>query len=554
MAKNKKRKIAVFDFETDPFLYNRTPEPFACGFYDGEIYKDFWGDNCVNEFVAFVLALPDKYYLYAHNGGKFDFIYFIRNRTICNPVKIINSRIVSAGLGQHILRDSYAILPIPLKAHDKGEIDYVLFERENREENKADILEYMARDCESLFTLVSSFVARFGVNLTIGGTAIKEVQKFHPFEKQPEAHDIAFRSYYFGGRVECFKTGKISGAYKVYDVNSMYPFVMADRSHPTGSEYFTLESTQIKFDKNNDIAGFPGKPYFIKFTGTQNGAIPVRTKLGLNFNCADSDDAPDGVFNTMSHEFKIAKKYRLINIRNIVSVTLPAEVINFAEFVNVNIAEKIAGKKTGDKPREIFAKLLMNSSYGKFGQNPDNFKDYFFRYDGEDYPQGEWDLNTDFDDIELWERPSFGKSYYDVATACSVTSAARAVLLEAMQTATGVIYCDTDALICKSLDAKIDQHALGAWDLEKEIDCAYIAGKKLYALYKNGECVKLASKGVRLSGGDIIKLCDGAVFDYQRDAPNFKLTGEAKFLHRAVKMLDKNKNVSDNSCALISTQ
>jgi hypothetical protein len=318
----------------------------------------------------------------------------------------------------------------------------------------------------------------------------------------------------------------------------MYPFVMSDRAHPTGRDYFELDADQIKFDKSGDLRGFPGKPYFIRFKGTQRGALPVRTKQGLNFNIFDSDDTPDGEFFTMSHEFKVAKKYGLITVREITGVMVPVETINFSEFIQENMQEKIIGKETKDKPREIFAKLLMNSSYGKFGQNPEHFKDYLFRYPGEELPSDFWELSQDYGDVEIYEKPANAESYYDVATAASVTSAARAVLLDAIQNAKGIIYCDTDSLVCESYNGRIDPFALGAWDMETQGTAAYIAGKKLYALYDGDECVKLASKGVRLTGADIKKLCKGEKFDYFREAPNFKITGEAKFLTRTVKMID----------------
>lgn len=541
-TRKKKRRIAVFDFETDPFLYGRVPVPFACGFYDGETYTDFWGDDCVSRFIAYLEKTPYEYYLYAHNGGKFDFIYLVLAGALRNPVKVINSRIVSAKINRHILRDSYAILPVPLAAHDKGQIDYTLFEREKREENKADILEYLARDCESLYALVSAFVGRFGVQLTIGGTAIKEVARLHPFERTDREHDDLFRSFYFGGRVECFERGEIHGKFKVFDVNSEYPYVMSEHSHPTGLAYYDLEIDAVKFTKTNDLKGFPGKPYFIKFRGAQSGAIPVRLKTGLDFNIPHSSLTPDDAYFCTSHEFKIAKKHNLVSVSEILAVYVPVNTIQFSEFVAINTAEKIAGKKTGDKPREIFAKLLMNSSYGKFAQNPDSFKDYHLHYAGDPLPDFEtWTLDVDYGEIELYSKPSEQESYYDVATAASITGAARALLLDAIHSAKRVIYCDTDSLVCESLDAEIDPYKLGAWKFEEEIDTAYIAGKKLYALYYQGECKKLASKGVRLTGADIQRLCKGEKITYCNDAPSFKLTGSATFVKRGVKMLDKIK-------------
>ena len=34
-------------------------------------------------------------------------------------------------------------------------------------------------------------------------------------------------------------------------------------------------------------------------------------------------------------------------------------------------------KKSGDKARYIFAKVMMNSLFGKFASNPRNFKNFF---------------------------------------------------------------------------------------------------------------------------------------------------------------------------------
>ena len=532
MAKKKKRKIAVIDLETDPFLFGRKPEPFAAGFFDGDAYVEFWGADCVQQLLDYLEDCEHEYYIYAHNGGKFDFIYFVEKKAIENPVKVINGRIVSARLGRHILRDSYAILPMPLSAYKKDEIDYSNFEADKRDLHRADILHYLAKDCEYLYDLLKAFVDRFGVQLTIGGTAIKTLEKFHPFARQNARHDEKYRPYYFGGRVQCFERGHIKKALKVYDVNSMYPFVMSDRLHPTGRQYFDLDVTALEFDDEYNIKGFENVPYFITFTGENFNALPSRTKQGLDFNIAY------GEFNTVSHEFKVAMKYGLIKPEQITRVLLAGETINFNEYVQHFNSEKINAKASGDKIAEIFAKFLLNSAYGKFGQNPDNFKDWIFRADdisAVDLINAGYVMAQDFQEIELWERNSESESYLDVATAASITSAARSVLLEAMQSAKGLVYCDTDSMICESYIGNIDKFKLGAWDLEKTGDEVYIYAKKIYALYSAGECVKLACKGVRMTGDDILKLIGGKDYNWKRDAPAFKMSGNYSFVERTLK-------------------
>ncbi len=119
MAKKQKRKIATLDFETDPFLYLRDPEPFCCGLYTGDDYWQFWGDDCA-ERVAEVIA-ENRFTVYAHNGGKFDFYYLLKY--FDEKIKVINGRIGKAQLGDSELIDSYLFLPVPLAAMEKDDFD-----------------------------------------------------------------------------------------------------------------------------------------------------------------------------------------------------------------------------------------------------------------------------------------------------------------------------------------------------------------------------------------------------------------------------------------------
>ena len=527
MPKRKRGKkqdvtLAVFDIETDPFKHGRTPAPFCCEFYIEGYKKQFWGKDCILDFYNFIRYEETQYVIYAHNGGKFDFMYLFWLGVI-DKIKIVNGRILKANIGIHELRDSYSIIPVPLAAYQKTEIDYNKFEEENREENKTEILEYLDDDCIYLYDLVKSFRERFGDNLTIGGTALKQLRERHPFENQDEKHDSLFRPYYFGGRVEFFDSGVIEGDYTIYDVNSMYPTVMRNEQHPTGRNY-------IEYGDDLEMALDETEFFFIEFTGNSKGAFPIRTKAGLSF--------PHGIdtFYTTSHELKVAQKYNLIDIHEIHSIKAPASTISFGMFVDHYIKDKIKAKEECDKLTELFSKLLLNSGYGKFGQNPENFHDYIIRYPDEGLPDLDvWDLYIDTGYLEIWQRPAPKPVYYDVATAASITSAARALLLEALHTADNAIYCDTDSIICKSLkDVKIHPTELGAWDIEAECDEIAIAGKKLYAAFKNGVCVKKANKGVKLTGEEIKQIALGAVIAWENPAPSFSINNKVKFIKRRV--------------------
>lgn len=527
-AKKEKAKIAVIDFETDPFLYGRIPRPFAAGFFDGEIYREFWGDKCAEYLVSFISTLETPYIIYAHNGGKFDFFYLLP--WLQNPLKIINGRITKAGFCNiHQLRDSYAILPVPLKAYQKDDIDYACFEKDKREKYKADILHYLAKDCEYLFNLVSAFAERFGDKLTIGGTAISKLREIHPFPTGNAAHDEKFRPFYFGGRVQCFDAGILKGDFKIYDVNSMYPDRMKNAIHPVGRGYACPVNPKLLPD--GKLKGFGNRPYFAEIIAKNRGAFPVRTKEGLSF------EQKEGRFFTTSHEIEIALRYNLADIKQVVSAFVPQQLISFGDYVDIYSAEKIAAKKSGDKVSEIFSKLLLNSAYGKFAQNPENYFEYKIignvsELSREDF--AEWDLYEIHGDYQIWRKPAKAKSYFDVATAASITGASRAKLLEGLALSVNPIYCDTDSIICESFNGETDDSKLGAWKCEGEADTVAIAGKKLYAAFQAGKCVKLASKGARLTGRDVVALCKGQAFEWKSDAPSFGLGHAPNFTHRKI--------------------
>src|SRR5579862_7391491 len=200
---------AVLDFETDPFRYGRIPQPFAVELYTDQTTFVAWGNDCVEKLMDYLEMLETPCRIYAHNGGKFDFFFIYPY--LDNPIRIINNRIVSAKLFHHNLRDSFAIIPVPLRAYAKDDIDYNKLESHRREKHKDEILSYLHTDCVKLFELVSSFIDRFGPMLTIGSTAMQEIQARYDFERLNEEGDAFFRQWYYGGRVECFHSGILSG-------------------------------------------------------------------------------------------------------------------------------------------------------------------------------------------------------------------------------------------------------------------------------------------------------------------------------------------------------
>src|SRR5215469_9156933 len=121
------KKVATCDCETDPFLHGRVGKPFIWGYYDGKQFLIF---DTTEAFVAYIKTR--RVILYAHNGGKFDFMYLLSFVDQVTHCQIINGRIVSMNLGEATLVDSFAAVPQSLKSVKKDEIEYWKMEKESR--------------------------------------------------------------------------------------------------------------------------------------------------------------------------------------------------------------------------------------------------------------------------------------------------------------------------------------------------------------------------------------------------------------------------------------
>ena len=526
------KPIYTLDAETDPFKHGRKPMPFCWDFYDGDKHHTTWGDNCTDEMMEYIRTRKPGI-IYMHNGGRFDIYYFIHE--ILNlPMKIINGRITKAQMvcarGKHEVRDSYSIIPVPLaltiKEGGKIDIEYSKMERDVRDHWRSEIIFYLHRDTELLWKLCVEFVDMFGMQLTIGGTAMKELRKTSEFTRLTLMEDKPIRErYFFGGRVECFESGIIEGSsFKVYDVNSMYPHVMKTETHPVGRCYFT--GSKVTKDT-----------CFITARGYSRGAFPVRPIQGnLNF------DHQYGTFHITRHEWDAAEELALFDCDAIIDCQEFDAKICFDEFVSKFYDLRMQALDAGDEIRKLFYKLCMNSAFGKFSQSSENYCEYRLTDATENLVGLGWaplTLHGSLGDGKgswiIWSKPSLDETMYNVATGCSITGAARAMLMHAIHVAKRPIYCDTDSLICESLPVETGK-ALGQWKLEAECDRIAIAGKKLYALFQDGEVVKQANKGVKISAADIVKVCEGGEVECLRDAPSFKLDGSYRFIDRIVRM------------------
>ena len=170
----KRKPFAVLDLETDPFKAGRLPRPFAAGFYNGDYPSLYWGDDCIKYLIEDLKEYDG--YVYAHNGGKFDFHFllpYLPRSALNKSIRIINGRIVEFRIGKARLRDSWNILPVPLARLAKDEIDYKKLEPDIRHKYMAEIREYLYSDCKHLRDNIIRFINEYGLHLTIPSAAFR---------------------------------------------------------------------------------------------------------------------------------------------------------------------------------------------------------------------------------------------------------------------------------------------------------------------------------------------------------------------------------------------
>jgi hypothetical protein len=548
MPSKSKRPIYVADSETDPFKRGRVPKPFIWGCVDAatidtpeENYEEFTDTADFIEYMSEIDCI-----CYVHNGGKFDYHFMTQYIADWEPLTIISGRLAKFKVGKCEFRDSINIIPAPLSAVQKDEIDYAIFEEGEREkpENWAKITAYLKSDCIYLGRMVMQFIDEYGLHLTQATAAMKNWEKIADIKKPKtsQAYYEEMQAFYYGGRVQCFERGIVEKPFRVIDIKSAYPFAMT-HLHPWGQS----------FGFSDTIEGWPDDRIsraFIELEAQSFGAFPVRTKdNGLQFPV----DGQTRAFSISGWEYLAARDTGTLGEHSIKNVRYYYDTIEFNEYVEHFFAIKneaeamldVLGEDHSDyghwAAQRLFAKIFLNALYGKFASNPENYAEYMTipasGLAGADEIEG-WDfckLLSQETAVITRPLPEEKHRFYDVAVSASITGFVRAYLWRAIRQCQGVLYCDTDSIACESTGSLPLGKVLGAWDLEAECDMGAIAGKKLYAFRKTNGKFKVASKGVRLTAEEIIEIAKGNTQIFVPEVPTFSIRRDPIFTPRTVR-------------------
>lgn len=544
MAKKKdKRPYWTGDSETDPFKswktvkQQRIPQAFLWILYTGA------GVHFFDDLPSFVDAIKDQDVICGfHNFGKFDahvpdksssarILDFI-NRD--EEIKVINGRLVSAKIGRCELRDTWNLFPAPLRTFgSKLDIDYAKLEADVRHKHMSEIKTYAAADVVELWKAVDAFERTYGRHLTQAGAAMAQWKKISGLE-QPKTDQQFFKrfsEYYYGGRVQALERGYIKGPLHVRDIRSAYPRAMLDL-HPYDPIY--IEVTSPDTIRPQDM---------VTVKAISRGALPFRDHKGV---ITFPRDDIRRTYKVPGWEVIAAQDTGALREVEYLHAFRFVGLREFSSYINHFYEARKAYRKAGDEAQTYFAKILMNSLYGKFGANPDNYGNYMCvpwedrdTYSGDGYEfSGKLGIHAVVRrDLDPWQ-----KHFINVATAASVTSWVRAYLWRSLDTADSPVYCDTDCIIARGFDAGMPLgEELGEWNHEGTASDAWIAGKKLYYLrgqFEKGKREKMASKGVRPDPKKIKAAALGQTVSVKSDVPTFSLSGKRPvyFQERKIRM------------------
>jgi hypothetical protein len=413
---------------------------------------------------------------------------------------------------------------------EKMEFDYSIFDRDKmhlRKSNRALIERYIMQDVTALYNLVDRFRERHGDALTQAGAALKTWETMGGNKRRYGFHhDAFFRPFYFGGRCQVFEYGApLPGEFQYYDLISSYPKAMC-ADHPLGTEYYF----------STDYMNCPGASFWT-VKAISRGAFPTKDKNGIYF----PNDEIVREYKITGWELIAALETNTCEIFEAYG-HIPKYFETLKPYIDKFYKDKSDCEISGDKIGRLLAKLFLNSLYGKFAANPESYKDYLIAEPGERI-EG-YALDIEGDGYDILSKPAANAQYFDVALGASITGYARAQLWLGICASKGVVYCDTDSIICREFGAKTGNE-LGDWKIECEegLDNMHIAGKKLYAGrdVKTGKW-KSAHKGfskLDTKVKDIIAAAKGEIVEISRSAPSINISGVQKFINRKMSKTER---------------
>jgi len=322
------------------------------------------------------------------------------------------------------------------------------------------------------------------------------------------------RESYKGGRCECFVIGDLSGQpFYVFDVNSLYPFVMQCNNFPT--KYVKLHHKLTPKNLAKVLTEFAVVAKVVINTTDPVYAI----KRGRTI-------FPVGTFETTLCTPELLYALEHGHVVKVLDAVSYEQAPIFQSYVDTMYGLRQDFKVRQNKEYEQIVKYLLNSLYGKFGQKAEEWVKIGNAPNEPDreemilYKKPRRAMRLRYLLGEVFELKGHSEAYNSFpAIASHVTAYARLYLWELMQACGhgNYVYCDTDSLMVTdvgrdNLAPYLSPTELGKLKLERTVNQLIIRGLKDYSADE-----KVVIKGVRKSA---LQVSDGVYT--QEQWPSFK--------------------------------
>ena len=500
------KNIATMDIETERWLdydelkdidpeklkkdwHNHPLPPFLICYYNHvtKEKKVFEGKDCMKDFLLFYLTHKNRNVItYAHNGGKFDFTSLhetlVKNscfdkftpQLIYVNGGIMLIRIKDKNNNKWQFRDSLYLLKkglAKLCESFKPKTMKLKMPSYPYEQHKLDWINYCMNDCISLAQILEIFnnivINEIGgcIGLTASSTALRTWRK--KFQKYPIPTYFRWNNFirlgYYGGRCEVFNLYSPKTAY-LYDVKSMYPYVMAHNTFPMSVP------RRVYYRDAWDCVGKCG---FMEcdIVTPKDLDIPL---LPYRHTVSNKLLFPLGQWSGV-YEFSIIEKALMLGYE-----ISPHRTIEFdGDYLFDEYIKTIYPYKENNTGAIYdIAKLLMNGLYGKTGERPER---ELIITDPDADIEGTFPMPYDPMGYTTKKITKYS-AHHLPAIASRVTALAQIKMFEMfeqIQKRNGTIYyCDTDSVIT---DIEIKSGSkLGDWELEKKITRGVFFAPKAY--------------------------------------------------------------------------
>lgn len=561
-ANDKHAEFAITDIEATKWTN------FLCiGFctkVDGEwFYKDFTSLDVYFDFL-FSPANPRKL-LYAHFGGKYDFLFLMEkghfsDKYVVHDIIPRGSSILTFSVSSFKIaptvsdpkdplvlgrvsngwmikdktiefRDSSALLPFSLRSlcesfkvdHKKLEVDY-----EKITEVTPELLEYMEYDHKGLYEVMEKYyewplIKVAGGAHTMASQAMKVFRLFlqDTIYSLKDNIDDFVRESYFGGRTEIFKPlfmGDNKNLLKCFDVNSLYPTIMANNEMPTNFQSWTWTYYPNKMGFYDAEVEVPEDMYI--------PPLPTMAQVGKSTKLIFPTGRFKGRWSTIELEYAKSLGVKVLSTGK--GIIFKNGGYLFKDYVEH--LYKIRQESEKGSVSDMLAKLLMNSCYGRFGLRRD--REEVSLDDGQLGAKPVGILRQGKKAVRLVSTPKIiESSFSNVSIAAWVTSHARIFLHKIlMEAPEDIYYCDTDSAFTTH-QYKVDNTGLGGLKLEYNVARACFLLPKTY-IVNFAEQVKGVESKVVMKGFDKKKVQHFGIEDFRAalegDLRRMKATNPSK--------------------------